>query len=57
MDKCKALIGGCYFMGEGVERDLAQAKHYLKLCADEGSPEAVEMLEAGPRTSPPFGST
>lgn len=38
-------LGYCYFDGEGVERDKAEAERWLGLAEAHGNEEAAEVLE------------
>ena len=35
----EAILGQCYRMGEGVEQDLAIARHYFELSANQKDPQ------------------
>ena len=40
----EAILGQCYSMGAGVEKDLAVARHYYELSANQNDPHGQLLL-------------
>ena len=38
------MLGTCYLLGDGVEKDYDKAKLLLKKSADQGNSKAMEIL-------------
>ena len=38
-------LGGCYVVGEGVERDKAEAVKWFRLAADQGYEKSKPVLK------------
>lgn len=43
--EAQVVLGVCYFLGNGIEKDEEQAKQWLREASDGGDPDAKELLQ------------